>query len=405
MHLLKTSILKTGLLKTVTLATFACGALVFGLAACGGGSDETGDGDSQTVEENGVRLELPRSVSAGAPFEVKWEGPGNSGDYLSVAEEGSDDDAYENYTRTREGSPLTLRPPDRPGSYEVRYLADDEGEVLARAPLTVEEVSAEVQAPAKVGAGSPIEVTWKGPANPGDYISIAEKGTDDDAYANYTRTRDGSPLSVRAPDTPGAYELRYVLDQADRVVAWADVTVTSVSASLDVADTLMVDTPVEISWEGPGNPGDYISIAEAGSEEDAYQNYTRTREGNPLTIRTPERPGSYEVRYMMDQSDRAIARKPLVVLPLQARLRAPDSVAAGTGLKVSWIGPNGPDDFVAIASPEASATDYESRALTRAGNPAAVFAPSSSGAYELRYVWAEEDSVLQRKPLDVIDRP
>jgi Ca-activated chloride channel family protein len=107
---------------------------------------------------------------------------------------------------------------------------------------------------------------------------------------------------------------------------------------------------------------------------------------------------------MMDQSDRAIARKPLVVLPLQARLRAPESVAAGTGLKVSWIGPNGPDDFVAIASQKAPPTDYESRALTRAGNPATVFAPSRPGTYELRYVWAEEDSVLQRTPLAVTEK-
>jgi len=254
-----------------------------------------------------------------------------------------------------------------------------------------------------VSAGTPFEVTWQGPDNSGDCISIGEEGTDDDAYANYTRTTEGNPLTLRAPDTPGAYELRYVMDQSDRVVARGDVTVTSVSASLKVTDTLMVDTPVKISWEGPGNPGDYISIAEAGSEQDAYVNYKRTGEGNPLTIRTPERPGSYEVRYMMDQSDRAIARKPLVVLPLQARLRSPDSVAAGTGLKVSWIGPNGPDDFVAIASQEAPATDYESRALTRAGNPAAVFAPSRPSIYEVRYVWAEEDSVLHRKPLAVIE--
>jgi Ca-activated chloride channel family protein len=79
-------------------------------------------------------------------------------------------------------------------------------------------------------------------------------------------------------------------------------------------------------------------------------------------------------------------------------------VAAGTGLKVSWIGPNGPDDFIAIATREASATDYESRALSRAGSPASVFAPSTPGTYELRYVWAEEDSVLTTTPLTVTQK-
>lgn len=381
-----------------------CSILLLGLAACGGNGDSTSSGDAtdlQTVENNGVRLELPSTVPAGSPFEVTWEGPDNSDDYISIAEEGSDDDAYVNYTRTRRGSPLTIRPPDTPGAYEVRYVAAENDEVLARASLTVEEVSASLEAPSKIGAGSPVEITWKGPNNPDDYITIAENGADDDAYANYTRTRRGSPLTVRAPDTPGAYELRYVMAQSDRVIARHDLQVTSVSASFDVPDTLMVNTPVEINWKGPDNPDDYISLAEQGTPDDAYVTYTRTRQGHPLTIRTPENPGQYELRYVMAQSDRVIARKPLVILPLQARLRAPDSVAAGTGLEVSWIGPNGPNDFIAVATPDAAATDYESRALSRAGTPASVFAPSKPGSYELRYVWAEKDSVLTTTPLTV----
>ncbi|MFB6232268.1 MAG: hypothetical protein ABEL04_14055 [Salinibacter sp.] len=386
----------------------ACSVLlVVGLVACGGESDGSSDsasGDSanmQTVENNGVRLELPSAVSAGSPFEVTWEGPDNSDDYISIAKEGADDGSNVNYTYTRTGSPLTIRPPDTPGDYEVRYVAEKNDKVLARAPLTVEEVSANLDVPSEIGAGSPIEISWSGPDNPDDYIAIAEKGTPDDASINYTYTRNGSPLTVRAPDTPGAYELRYVMAQSDRVIARSALKVTSVSASFDVSDTLMVDTPVEIKWEGPDNPDDYIAIAEKGTPDDASVNYTYTRNGSPLSIRTPTRPGQYELRYVMAQSDRVIARTPLVVLPLQARLRAPDSVAAGTGFEVSWIGPNGPDDFIAVATPEASATDYESRALSRAGTPASVFAPGNPGTYELRYVWAEKDSVLTTVPVTV----
>jgi Ca-activated chloride channel family protein len=165
----------------------------------------------------------------------------------------------------------------------------------------------------------------------------------------------------------------------------------------------MVNTPVEIDWSGPDNPDDYVSIAERGTPDGDNVNYTYTRNGNPLTLRTPERPGQYELRYVMAQNDRVVARKPTTVLPLQARLRAPDSVTAGTGLEVSWIGPNGPDDFIAVAAPDAGPTDYESRALSRAGSPASVFAPSSSGNYVLRYVWAEKDSVLTERSLTVTE--
>lgn len=383
-----------------------CGVLVLSLAACGGGSDgDTGEAEGsaemQTVENNGVQLEVPREVSAGAPVEVTWSGPDENNDYISVAEAGTDDDAYANYTRTRRGNPLTVRVPDTPGNYEIRYVAAENDEVLARAPLTVADVEATLDVPADIGAGAPIEIRWTGPDNPNDYISIAEQGTNDDAYADYTRTRRGNPLTVRAPDTPGSYEIRYVMAQSDRVIARSPVNVTTVEASFDVADTLMVDTPTEVNWTGPGNPNDYISIAEQGSEDGSYVNYTRTRQGNPLTIRTPERPGRYELRYVMAQSDRVIARKPLTIMPLQAILRAPDTVDAGSGIEVRWIGPNGPDDFIAVATPDAGPGQYESRALSRAGNPANVFAPGNPGTYELRYVWAEEDSILARRALTV----
>ena len=85
---------------------------------------------------------------------------------------------------------------------------------------------------------------------------------------------------------------------------------------------------------------------------------------------------------------------------VRARVR-PDTIDAGSGTEVQWTGPNGPDDFIAVAAPEAEADQYESRALSRAGNPATVFAPGEAGTYELRYIWAEEDSILARQPLTV----
>jgi len=391
------------LMRYLTLVI--CSLLVIGLSACGGDSDGGGGGeDLQTVEENDVELTLPPGVPAGRPFEVRWSGPDAQGDYLAVAQKGADDDKTVAYTYTRSGSPLSLRPPDTPGDFEVRYITGENDDVLASAPLRVREVDASIDAPAKIGAGTPIEISWKGPDNPNDYISIAEKGTEDDASANYTYTRSGTPLTVRAPDTPGAYELRYVMAQSDRVIARHDVSVTSVSASFDVADTLMVNTPVEVNWEGPNNPNDYVSIAEKGTPDDESTTYTYTRQGNPLTIRTPERPGQYELRYVMAQSDRAVARHSLVILPLQARLRAPDSVQVGKSVEVSWIGPNGPDDFIAVSSLDSNPTDYESRALSRAGKPATVYAPNTPGSFELRYVWAEKDSILNTVPLTVTEK-
>ena len=395
-------------LATRSRTASSCAVLLLALAACGGDGGEAGEpadgeeaADLQRMEAGGASLELPRSVPAGSPFEVTWTGPDASNDYLSVAREGSEDGDYVDYTYTREGSPLNLRAPDRPGAHEVRYVLGEGDSVLVRAPLAVDSVDATLEAPGEVGAGSPFEVTWTGPDNPSDYLSLAEPGSEDGDYVDYTYTREGSPLNLRAPDTPGTHEVRYVMGQSDRVLARRPVEVTSVEASLEVRDTLMVDTPVEVTWSGPGNPSDYVAFAEQGTSGGEQVSYTYTREGSPLSIRTPEHPGRYELRYVMAQSDRVLASRTVTVLPLQARLQAPDSVAAGREIEVAWLGPDGPDDFVALAAPDAAPGQYESRALTRAGDPAALFAPGAAGTYELRYVWAERDTVLARRPVVV----
>lgn len=268
---------------------------------------------------------------------------------------------------------------------------------------TVEANGARLEVARTSPAGSPVEVTWSGPDESGDYISIAAEGAPGGSTEDWTRTRNGSPLTVRPPDTPGAFEVRYVMGQSDRVIARSELEVTPVEASLESPDTLMVDTPVEIAWSGPANPGDYIAWAERGTPGGSTVNWTRTNQGSPLSLRTPEHPGRYELRYVMGQADRVLTRKTVTVLPLQARLDAPDTVPAGRQVEVSWLGPNGPDDFVALAVPDAAAGEYESRALTRAGDPAAVFAPSAAGTYELRYVWMEADSVLTRRTLVVAE--
>jgi len=91
--------------------------------------------------------------------------------------------------------------------------------VLARRDILVSEVSGEVEAKEAVPAGSDIQITWIGPNNSSDYITIVPKGTDEKTYFKYTYTSRGSPLKLKTPDKPGEYELRYVLSQSKRVLA------------------------------------------------------------------------------------------------------------------------------------------------------------------------------------------
>ena len=390
-------------LSTATVSAL----LLVGLVACGGGGDGTGGGEEAAephrVESDGVSLELPRGVPAGDTFSVAWSGPDGDDDYLSVAEPAAAAGENVSWRYTRDGSPLVLRAPDRPAELELRYVTGDDS-VLVRASLQVEPVEATLEAPDSVLAGAPLQVEWTGPDNPDDYLAVARPTDPGDEHVSWRYTREGNPLPLRAPDRPGELEVRYVMAQSDRVIARSPLAVTPVRVELSVQDTLMVDTPVEVDWSGPDHPDDYISFAEPGTEGGEHVSWSYTRDGNPLSLRTPERPGVYELRYVFDRSDRVVASETVTVLPLQARLEAPDTVAAGSEISVNWLGPNGPDDFVALADPGAASDAYESRALTRAGDPATIFAPGSSGRYQLRYVWAEQDSVLTRRTVVVTGR-
>lgn len=386
--------------------SFSLTALL-GLAACGGSPEETdaAQGDApvatRTVESSSARLEVPTEVPAGASFETAWTGPDGEDDYVTIVEAGAEQGTYQNYTYTREGSPLSLRAPDTPGAYEIRYVDGETKETHVGAPVTVTEVNARLQAPEEVQEGGTLDVEWNGPANEGDYLTIVEQGAERGTYLDYAYTKQGSPLSLTAPETAGPHEVRYVMDQSKRILARAPVRVTPASAELQAPDTMMIDTGVEINWTGPDNEDDYITVVEKGAPQGSYLAYTYTREGSPLVVNVPETPGRYELRYVMGQSKRILARAPLTVMPLSARLQAPADTTAGASLRIRWQGPNHPKDFIAIAREGAPSDAYESRALSRAGHPAALFAPSAPGTYEVRYVMAAEDSILATAPLHV----
>jgi Ca-activated chloride channel family protein len=130
---------------------------------------------------------------------VAWKGPNNSGDYITIVPKEMPDGQYANYTVTSNGSPLKLLTPIMEGSAELRYMTGQGGKVLARRPITIVTAKVSLSAPAECAAGSDVSITWTGPNNPGDYITVVAKGTPDGQYGAYTVTSEGSPLKVKAP--------------------------------------------------------------------------------------------------------------------------------------------------------------------------------------------------------------
>ncbi len=354
-----------------------------------------------TTESNGASLETPASVGAGAAFQVSWTGPDAKRDYITIVEKGAPKGSYQKYTYTSKGSPLELTAGDTPGVFEMRYISGETKETLVAAPITVNEVKASLDASGEVAVGGSFEVAWTGPDNKSDYITIVEKGAPQGNYLSYTYTKKGSPLKLSASEDPGAYEVRYVMGQSKRILASRDISVAAVDATLSAPDEVMVESPLEVAWTGPGNDKDYITVVEAGAPQGNYGAYTYTRKGNPLTVKAPETPGVFEIRYVMGQSKKVLASRKVTVKPLAASLQAPSEIAPGASLEISWTGPNNPQDFIAVANKDAPGKSFESRAYSRAGSPAKLFAPSNAGTYELRYVLNKGNRVLTSVPIKV----
>src|SRR5690606_10275723 len=119
--------------------------------------------------------------------------------------------------------PITMVAPDTPGEYEARYLTAQNNTTLARAKFTVGAITGSITGPPKAVAGEAIKVSWKGPDNPRNFITIVPKGAREGEYSAsyaYTQPRN-NPVNLFVPLQPGAYELRYSTAESYYTIARA----------------------------------------------------------------------------------------------------------------------------------------------------------------------------------------
>ena len=346
-------------------------------------------------------IKAPASAPLGAQLTLEATGAGDPRDFVTVVPKGSPEGAYEHYVYVAPGK-LQLQLPAKPGEYEVRVLAAASPyKTLARQALRIEGASASVKAAATIKAGAEFEVAWTGPNNERDYVTI---GNAERKYLDYKYTRNGSPTKLTAPDKVGEYEVRYILGEGDTIIATQKVTVGSVSASVTVPAQAAAGAKVSVSWQGPGNPRDYITIVKAGAAEQTWGRYEYISKGNPVPIVAPDAPGEYEVRYLSAQSNLTLARAPLTVGAVTGTLTGPAQVTAGDSFKVSWKGPDNPRNFITVVHKGAREGEYSASYAytTPQANPVNILAPLEPGDYELRYSTAESYYTIARAALKIV---
>ncbi|MEO6003824.1 MAG: hypothetical protein ABIZ04_04725 [Opitutus sp.] len=345
----------------------------------------------------------PDEAVLGTNVSVSWTGPNNPNDYITVVAQSAPDGRYGNYTLTSKGSPLTVTVPVDAGDAEVRYMTGQGAKVLARRPIKIISPELSLSAPEQVEAGSTFDVKWTGPNNPGDYVTIVPKEFPDGRYANYTETKTGSVLKLLALITPGEAELRYMTGTGARVLARRGIMINAAHVSLDALPEVTAGTAVKITWKGPANRGDYITIVPQSLPDGQYARYTDTSKGSPLTVEAPMDLGACEIRYVSGQGSKVLARRAINTVAPQITLTGPAQAAKDSTISVEWTGPNNPGDYLTVVLASAKDGVAPHSALTTRGSPAKVGTPRESGPGEIRYMSGQGNRVLARKPIELTD--
>lgn len=88
---------------------------------------------------------------------------------------------------------------------------------------------------------------------------------------------------------------------------------------------------------------------------------------------------------------------------LAQTLDPPTTVCLNEEFDVQWTGPNGAGDRITVAQSFHAANQSSSFRETMDGSPAKLQAPGQEGAFEVRYVQAEPESILVRRGINVIN--
>jgi len=350
------------------------------------------------------------SVPATGMVDVRWTGPNGQGDYISLASSTGEPLEIRQFSYTADGNPLKVRVPGEPGEYELRYIHDALGAVLARAKITVTAVTATIEAPAKGAAGSEIAVSFKGPDAAEDWVGLAKPGTDANAFegSSWVYAQNGSPATLRLPAEPGIYEVRYISGLDPKILASRKVEVTAASAALSSPPKAMAGSMIPVGFQGKGGGDTFVGIVKKGAPAQEWISYEYPQDREQVVLHVPGDPGAYEVRFVLESGGvyKILAASPLTVEPARATVAAPDRIKAGAEVTVAYTGPIGAGDYIAISAPsepDNGAAQFQS--VDAAAPRIVMAAPEEPGLYEVRYVMAapglDGDKVIARKALKV----
>jgi len=153
---------------------------------------------------------------------------------------------------------------------------------------------------------------------------------------------------------------------------------------------------------------DYVALAPMGSADDDFSNYFTVRDETAREMTAPDAPGLYELRYILREGRKVLARKPVEVLAADAALNtgasltAPESAAAGSRIEVGWsVDSESADQRITLASADQAIFTWIEAVKIDGAPPVTIPLPEAPGTYELRFLDVSNQKVLARKVITV----
>ena len=221
-----------------------------------------------------------------------------------------------------------------------------------------------------------------------------EVSSDTDTVLNDT---DGNPLSVELKEgsyTAIAYSTELEMELSRQFIAIGDAAAVQIAfpepqetARLIAPATAVAGSTIEVGWDGPDYPEDYIGIgAEDADGAAQWQNYAGTSRGNPVQLLVPPVEGPHIIRYFKREGREALGETEIAVTPVTASITTAAEGPAGSEIEITWTGPIYEDDYIGIGPVGATgAAQWQNWVAANAEQPAKLLIPAEPGDYEITY--------------------
>ncbi len=180
------------------------------------------------------------------------------------------------------------------------------------------EVSLSVE-PSDPVASASVTVRFEGaPGSASSWITVVPSDSSDGLFLAWAYVDgDAGETVLRLPDEPAELEARFhlTLPEGGTLVIGRSPVFTSLAleASVSAPDEVGIGAAFDVRWDGPNQSDDYVTIVTVAAPEGTWTAFAYAEPAGVATLAAPGEPGRYEVRYVLGQGDRTLARSAITV--------------------------------------------------------------------------------------------